>query len=195
MLYMCLGPHISCCMLAGWWLSVWEISGVQVSWNCWSSYWVSLLSFFQFFLNSTIGVPGFCPLVGFKYLLSVSFSCLLRLSEGNHVRLLICKHTIASLIVPGLRASPWDGSQVGPVTGPPFPQSVLHFVPAVLLDRNNSWSEFWLWNGNPIPPFDAMFFYWRWTLWSSLSPLLGISSKVPHSEFWVSPTSQVSGTF
>jgi hypothetical protein len=69
LLYMCWGPHISCCMLPGWWLRVWEILGVQVSWNCWSSYGVTLLlSFFQLFPNLTTVVPGFCPLVGCKYL-------------------------------------------------------------------------------------------------------------------------------
>ena len=31
LLYMCQGPHISWCMLPDWCLSVWEISGVQVS--------------------------------------------------------------------------------------------------------------------------------------------------------------------
>jgi hypothetical protein len=29
--------HISWCMLRGWWFSVWEISGIQVNWDCWSS--------------------------------------------------------------------------------------------------------------------------------------------------------------
>jgi hypothetical protein len=41
LLYMCWGPHISWCMLPGCWLSVWEISGVQVNWDCWSSYKVA----------------------------------------------------------------------------------------------------------------------------------------------------------
>ena len=54
LLYMCWGPHISCCMLPGWWFSVWEISGVQVNWDGWPSYRVSLLLiFFQLFPNST----------------------------------------------------------------------------------------------------------------------------------------------
>jgi hypothetical protein len=30
------------------------------------------------------------------------------------------------------------------------------FLPAVLLDRNNSGSVFCLWDGNPIPPLDAV---------------------------------------
>lgn len=43
LLYMCLGPPINWCMLPGWCSSVWEISGVQVNWNCWLSnflYWL-----------------------------------------------------------------------------------------------------------------------------------------------------------
>jgi hypothetical protein len=58
LLYMCWGPHISWCMLPGWWTSVWETSGIQVCWDCWSSYGVAcLLNFFQPFPNSTTGVP------------------------------------------------------------------------------------------------------------------------------------------
>jgi len=51
---------------------------------------------------------------------------------------------------------PWAGSHFGPLPGPP--------VPAVLSDRNNYWSEFWLWDSNPIPPFHALSFCWRWAL-------------------------------
>jgi hypothetical protein len=70
-------------MLSGWWLSVWEISGVQVSWDCWYSYGSALLlSFFQLFPNSTTGVPNFSPLVRCKYL------CLSQLLEDSHARLL-----------------------------------------------------------------------------------------------------------
>lgn len=43
--------------------------GVQVNWNCWSSYGVTLLfSFFQPFPSSTTGPSCFCPFVGNKYL-------------------------------------------------------------------------------------------------------------------------------
>jgi hypothetical protein len=34
LLHMCWGPHISWCMLPGWCSSIWEISGVQVNWDC-----------------------------------------------------------------------------------------------------------------------------------------------------------------
>ena len=48
LLYVCWGPQISWCMLSVWWSSVWEISGVQINWDCWSSYSITLLlSFFQ----------------------------------------------------------------------------------------------------------------------------------------------------
>jgi hypothetical protein len=30
-----------------WWSSVWKILGVQINWDCWSSYRIALLSFFQ----------------------------------------------------------------------------------------------------------------------------------------------------
>jgi hypothetical protein len=34
---MCQGPQTSPGMLFGWWLSLWELPGVRVSWHCWSS--------------------------------------------------------------------------------------------------------------------------------------------------------------
>ena len=69
-------------MLPGWLSSVWEISGVQINWNWWSSYRITLLhSFFQHFPNSTTGVSSFCPLVGCKYLhLTLSCACWVFLS-------------------------------------------------------------------------------------------------------------------
>jgi hypothetical protein len=50
---------------------------VQVSWDCCSSYRVTLLlSFFQLFPNSITGVISFCPLAGCKYLhLTLSAAC------------------------------------------------------------------------------------------------------------------------
>jgi hypothetical protein len=51
LLYVCWGLHISWCMLSVWWDSVWKISSIQISWDCWSSYRIILLlSFFQLFL-------------------------------------------------------------------------------------------------------------------------------------------------
>jgi hypothetical protein len=64
-------------MYASWLVVYCLISAVQVSWNCCSSYRVTLLlSFFQVFPNSTIGLSNFCPLVGCKYLhLTLSEIC------------------------------------------------------------------------------------------------------------------------
>ena len=56
-------------MLPGWCSSIWMFSGVQVNWDCWSSYWVTLLlSLFYLSPNSTTGARSFCPVVGYKYL-------------------------------------------------------------------------------------------------------------------------------
>lgn len=43
LLYMSWGPPICRCMLPRWWLSVWEFSGIQVIWHCWSSYGIWLI--------------------------------------------------------------------------------------------------------------------------------------------------------
>ena len=87
LLYTCCGPHISWYMLTCWWLRVWEISGVQVSWDCWSCYKVTLLlNFFQLYPNSTTGFSSFCPLVGLKYL-HLKFSAAFGgLSDVHHHR-------------------------------------------------------------------------------------------------------------
>jgi hypothetical protein len=57
--------------------SVWEISRVQVNWDCWSPYRDGLLfSFLHPFPNSITGVSSFWPLVGYKYLhLTLSAAC------------------------------------------------------------------------------------------------------------------------
>ena len=69
-------PQTSLCMLPGWWLGLWVFPGVQVSWDCWSSYGVALpFSFFNPSPNSTVGVPNFSPMVGCKCLVSVSVGC------------------------------------------------------------------------------------------------------------------------
>jgi hypothetical protein len=75
LLHVCWGPHMSWCMLSVWWSSIWEILGIQINWDCWSSYRIALpLSFFQ--RNSSTGVNCFCPLVGWRYLyLTLSAAC------------------------------------------------------------------------------------------------------------------------
>jgi hypothetical protein len=71
---------------------------------------------------------------------------------------------IASVIVSSLESVLEMESNLGRSLGL-FPLSLFFsiFVPAVLLDRNNSVSDFvfCLQNGNPIPPLDTLSFYWR----------------------------------
>jgi hypothetical protein len=102
-LYMCWGPHISWCTL-GWWSSIWEISGVQVNWDCWSSYRVTLLlSFFQLLPNSTTGVSSFCPLVRCKYLhLTLSAACWVFRSAVMLGPFLWALHSLSNSV------RPWD---------------------------------------------------------------------------------------
>jgi hypothetical protein len=74
LLYVCSGPHISWCVLSVWWSSVWEVSGVWINWDCWSSYRITLL--LNFFQPSTTAVSCFCPLVEWRYLhLTLSDAC------------------------------------------------------------------------------------------------------------------------
>jgi hypothetical protein len=125
-------------MLSGWWLGVWGISEVQVSWNCWSSYRVTLLlSFFQLFPNSITGVPRFFFLVCCKYL------HLTQLLVGPPRRqpcyTPVCKHTIESVMVPDLGVFSWYRSQFGPVAGPPFPQTLLHVCPCSSFSEEQFW--------------------------------------------------------
>jgi hypothetical protein len=79
---MCWGgglAHISWCTLPGWWSSVWEISGIQVNWYCWSSYRVTFhLSIFWVFPNSTTG-----PAVSVQWLAVVICFWLFHLLVGS----------------------------------------------------------------------------------------------------------------
>ena len=60
----------------------------------------------------------------------MSVSAAGRASQRTAIQAPVCKHIIASGIVSSLGGPPGDGSQVGPVIGPPFLQSLLpwHFL-------------------------------------------------------------------
>jgi hypothetical protein len=76
--------------------------------------------------NSTRAVICFCQLIGCKYLhLTLSAACWVIQSAVMIGP--FCEHSIASVIMSGLRTSPWAGSHFGPVPGPSFPQPLLHF--------------------------------------------------------------------
>jgi hypothetical protein len=189
---MCWGSHISLCKLSGWWSNVSEISGVQFSWDCWSSYRVSLpLSFFQFFPNSTTGVSILYPLVGCKYMhLTLSAACWV-FQRTVMIGPFFVSY-LASVIVWGLGASLWARSHFGPLTGPPFPQSLLHFF-SVFSYENNYVSVFFdCGMANPSLTWWSVFLL-EVGCTSALCPLYDISSKVLPFESWESLTSQVSG--
>ena len=57
------------CISFGWWLSLWELPGVQVSWHCCSSYGVVIpFSSFKPSPNSSIGLLDLSAMVGCEYL-------------------------------------------------------------------------------------------------------------------------------
>ena len=123
---MCWGPHISWCIIPGWWSGVWDISGVKINWDCWFSHRAILLSFFQPLFNSTTGFSSFCPFVGYKYLpLTLSVACWVFQSTVMLGPFLWGFHSLTN--GQALGPSPWAGSHFGPVSGPSFPQALLHF--------------------------------------------------------------------
>ena len=62
-----------------------------------------------------------------------------RASQRSGILAPVCKHNMASIIASGFSACTWDGSQIGPVSGWSYLQSLLHLEivlpedPAILL--------------------------------------------------------------
>jgi hypothetical protein len=123
LLCMCWRPHISWCMLPGWWSSVWESwggGGGRLIETAGSPTGLPSPQFLSAFPNSPTEVSCCCPLIGCKYLhLTLSAACWVFQREVMIDP--FCEHSIASVIVSGLGTSPWAGSHFGPVTGPSFP--------------------------------------------------------------------------
>jgi hypothetical protein len=100
-LYVCWGPHISCCMLLVWWSSVWEILGVQINWDCCSSYWITLL--LSFFYPSLIPQQGSAASVHWLGAnICIWLSCFLGLWRAVMIEPFLCECSIASVITSGL---------------------------------------------------------------------------------------------
>jgi hypothetical protein len=113
----CGGPWT--CMLFGWWLSFWELQGVQVIWHCWSSYgvFISLRAFNPSSNTSTrISSSDQCLCVGNYICHSQLFG---RISQRAAMLGSVWKHNIASLILWGTVAYPWDAFQTGLLTSGP----------------------------------------------------------------------------
>jgi hypothetical protein len=129
-----------CLLLVGLLLSLWELSGIWVSWDCRYSYGVTVsFSFFNPSPNSTIGGPDFSPMVACKYL------CLSHSNAGSSSwrtsipdSLLRAHHSISNIFRRRCPQSLWDGTQIGLAIGLPFFQSFFHLAPAVLWN-NSEW--------------------------------------------------------
>lgn len=77
-------------------------------------------------------------------------------------------HSISNSVRP--QASPWAGSQFGPVTEPPFSRALLHFCPS---DRNNSGSELLTVGWQPY-----LYVFWWWCFYVC-APHAGYSLRGP----------------
>jgi hypothetical protein len=96
--------------------------------------------------------------------------------------------------VSGLGTSPWARSHFRPVAGHSFPQAPLHFHPCNSFRQEQFWVRV-MTVGCPSSLIWCPVFLLEVGSLTSLSLLLGISSKVPPFESWETLTSQVSGAF
>jgi hypothetical protein len=162
LMYVCWGPHISWCMLPGYWSSVWEISEIQDNWDCWSSYRVTLLlSFFQPFPNSTTGVSSFCPLVVSKYLhltLSAAWWVLWSVVMIGPFLWALCSLNVRSWDLPSSWIPLWD------CHWPFFPQALLHFHPCSSFRQKQLWVRVLTVGWQPHPSLDVLSSCWKWAL-------------------------------
>jgi hypothetical protein len=159
----CWEPHSRYCMLPVWCSSIWVISGVQIKWDCWASYRITFLSFFQPFPNSTTRVSCFCPLVGCKYLhLTLWTACWI--FQSAVVIDPYWELSIASVIVSGLGTSPWPWSHFGPVAGSSFPQAPLNFHLCNSFRQEQLWVRDVTVEWQPYHSIDVLPFCWRGAL-------------------------------
>jgi hypothetical protein len=160
-------------MLPGRWLSVQETSGIQVGWDCWSFYGVTLLlNFFQTFPKSTTG--GMTSVHWLELSICICLNQLLvNLSEGRRASILPCKHSIASIIVLSLGApfemnsklgwsleclshEVWTPKSLAPKwTNEPKMEFLLHFCPWSSFIQEQFWVRVFD-CGITTPPFHLM---------------------------------------
>ena len=77
----------------------------------------------------------------------------------------ICKHSRVSLIVSVVSSFSWGVSQVGPVIGCLFPQSLLHLYSCISYKQGKFWSKvFCGWVSIPFSSLEVLPGYRRWPL-------------------------------
>ena len=146
------------------------------------------------FPNSTTGVSCFCPLVGCKYLhLTLSAACWVFQRAVMIDPFLWELHSLSNSVRPWDLHLSWISLWACCTTF--FLSGSLHFHPCNSFRQEQLWvrdvTVGWQPHSSTWCPVFLLGVYST----SSLSPLLGISSKVPPFESWESLTSQVSGAF
>ena len=76
---------------------------------------------------------------------------------------------MASVRVSRFSACTWDRSQIGPMSGWPFLQSMLHFYLCNFFRQAQFWAKNFKKVGGPMSQLVAISIYWRWSL--QVSPL------------------------
>ena len=85
-------------------------------------------------------------------------------------------------------------SHVGQVTGWPFLQALLQFFPCISFGQELFWVKGFVGGLEYYPYTVGMLWLLKIISSGPISPQLGISTTVTHTEFWVPPPPQVSET-
>jgi hypothetical protein len=152
---MCWLPHSSWYMLSGWYSSVWEILGVQVSWDCCFSYNSrppQLLSAFHEYSHRVQQLLS----IGWVQCLHMTLSTACwdfrsALKIGPFLWLL---NSLSNSVRPV--TSPWAGSHPDPVTGPSFPQACLNFHSCNSFIQEQMWVRVLTVTRQPAPSLNAL---------------------------------------
>jgi hypothetical protein len=140
LLHVCWGLILAgvCCLFGG---SVFFRSWIQINWDCWSSYRTALLlSFFQPSVTLQHGLAAYVRWLGTNI-----YICLPQLLVGSFRRqswqFLSCECSIASEIVSGLGTTLELYPTLGLLPDILFLKLLSIFIPVILPDRKNCWSD------------------------------------------------------
>ena len=127
----------------------WEVSGVQINWDFWSSYRISLLSFFQPSQNQQQGSATSVHWLDANICIWLSAACwVFQIAVMIDPFLwVLCSLSKCQALGPPLELDPTLVLSLDIL----FLRLLSIFIFVVLSDRNNYASEFWLWDANSLP--------------------------------------------
>jgi hypothetical protein len=144
-------------MFFSWWFSLLEAQGSRLL--CWSSCEVSIC-IMAAILPCILPQESPSSINCFAVGVCIFLSQFLGAASQKTVITPFFNHNKISLIVLGIGACPWDGCQVEPVIGWPFPQSLFHSLSLHFLYRGSGLKVFGC-VGIPISPWRFLIGYKR----------------------------------